>query len=83
MKVYIIIINEVYDFEEMNHEPRVFATKESAFDAMRDIISNAKEEYGDDFNTIEETETSIEMYDDGTYAQSHYVAYIKECEVNM
>lgn len=87
MKVYVITISDVYDYEGFHHAPIVCTTKEKAMKELRDLRDISKKElaaYGnddwveDDFN--EESEC-FSMYPDGEWGTSHYDAVIDEVEV--
>ena len=87
MKVYVITISDVYDYEGFHTTPIVCTTKERAMQKLRDLRDSAKAElisYGnddwveDDFN--EESER-FSMYPDGSWGTSHYDAVIDEVEV--
>lgn len=87
MKVYVITISDVYDYEGFHTAPIVCTTKERAMQKLRDLRDSAKAEligYGnddwveDDFN--EESER-FSMYPEGSWGTSHYDAVIDEVEV--
>jgi hypothetical protein len=80
-KVYIITIDEVYDFENFPHEPMVFADEKKAREEMARIIDEAKEEYKDKFNEVEEGETYFEMYAEGYFSEGHYAVHLYGKEV--
>lgn len=80
-KVYIITIDEVYDFENFPHEPMVFDDKKKAREKMARIIDEAKEEYKDKFNEVEEGETYFEMYAEGYFSEGHYAVHLYEKEI--
>ena len=80
-KVYIITIDEVYDYENFPHEPMVFADEQKAKDEMERIKVNAKTEFGDKFNEVEEGETYFEMYAEGYFSEGHYAVHLYEKEI--
>lgn len=80
-KVYIITIDEVYDFENFHHEPMVFADEKKAREEMARIINEAKEEYKNKFNEVEEGETYFEMYAEGYFSEGHYAVHLYEKEI--
>ena len=81
MKVYVLTINEVYDYEEFNHNPRVFMKREDAIAELNDIKEEAKEEFAEDFDQFDDGENGFEMYADGRYSEGHYSVYVHEVEV--
>lgn len=80
-KVYIITIDEVYDFEIFPHEPMVFADEQKAREEMARIINEAKKEYKDKYNEVEEGETYFEMYAEGYFSEGHYAVHLYEKEI--
>ena len=87
MKLFIITISDVYDYEGFHHAPIVCKTKEEAKQKLRDLREINKAEliaYGnddwveDDFN---EDSECFSMYPDGEWGTSHYDACIDEVEV--
>jgi hypothetical protein len=89
MKVYVITISDVYDYEGFRHTPIVCKTKEQAMKELRALRAEAKFmlldngnddwEMGDDvFNDKSE---SFSMYPEGYWGTSHYDAVIDEVEV--
>ena len=78
-KVFIITIDEVYDFERFNHNPRAFKTEEGARKAFEDLKKEARENYKDELSddtywTVEEYTDSFEIYEDGRFAENHFTA---------
>ena len=80
-KVYIITIDEVYDFENFPHEPLVFANEEKAKAEFESIKESAKTEYGNKFNEVEEGDTYFEMYAEGYFSEGHCAVHLYEEEV--
>lgn len=87
MKVFVITISDVYDYEGFHHSPIVCKTKEMAMRKLRELHDSAKSElveYGnDDWCEDDFTEESecFSMYPDGSWGTSHYDAVIDEVEV--
>ena len=74
-------IDEVYDFENFLHTPRVYTDYDKAKADFEDIKEDAKREFADDFNEIEEGKDYFEMYAEGYYSEGHYTIRIDEVEV--
>ena len=81
MKIYVIITDEVYEFENFEHAPIAFYKREDADAELNSIKEQVKEEFKNEFETFDETKNGFEMYADGYYSQGHYTAYIYEVEV--
>lgn len=85
MKVYIVSVDEVYDFEKFYHEPRVFAEVNDAISLMNDIVKKFEEENNPDDFIIERDDTSYTAYEDGRYPENHFCVqvYCKEVETTL
>ena len=87
MKLYIITISDVYDYEGFHHAPIVCKTKEDAMRKLRDLRDNAKSELIDNgnYDWVEDEFTNesecFSTYLDGQWGTSHYDATIDEVEV--
>lgn len=79
-KVYVIVIEEVWDCCNYPHEPVVFNKLEDATKHLNDIYNSACYEFDNSYTT-ERTETSVEIYKDGYYSTDHWSATIHEVEV--
>ena len=79
-KVYVIVIEEVWDYCHYPHEPVVFSKLEDATKHLNDIYNSACIEL-DFADTTERTETSVEIYKYGYYSTDHWSATIHEVEV--
>lgn len=79
-KVYVIVIDEVYDCCNYPHKPEVFSELENAKKRLDDIYNGACNEFDDSYTT-ERTETSVDIYIDGEYSTDHWSATIHEVEV--
>ena len=79
MKLYIITIDDVYDFEGFAHKPIVCLTKKEAQAELARIKREAKKDC--DFDTVDSSPRSFSMYNDGTWGTSHYDAIIDVVEV--
>ena len=87
MKVYVITIDDVYDYEGFTHKPFVLTTMEGAMRKLREyreeVIADLKENENDDWEEDEFTEesTKFSFYPDGYWGTSHWDAKIDEVEV--
>ena len=87
MRVFVLTINEVYDYEEFTHKPRVFATLKNARKAKDEFVNNFKRTVdltdtidGDEW--VEDiTDNTYDAYIDGRYAENHYRVTIQSVEV--
>lgn len=84
MKVYVIIMDEVYGFENYVHTPEAYLNKETALKALDDWKDDLKADYADELEdgwVYEDGEMYCEVYEDGNYSENHYTIYLKEVEV--
>jgi hypothetical protein len=84
MKVYVITIHEVYDFEDFHHTPRVFDSFEKAKKELKAIAKQTIKEnkrYGNDDWEVEQGDPYFSTYPDGCWGTSHYDAKISEAEI--
>ena len=80
MKVYVITIDEVYDFETFNHTPRVFTNKDKAREAFEEISEQARIDYAKDGWEEGYGADYYEMWPDGSWGTSHYGVYLQAIE---
>ncbi len=82
MKLYIITISDVYDFETFFVKPLAFLSKKKAQKELKRLYKSAKETYKDQFNTEDVTKGErFSLFPDGFHGTSHYDAAISEVEV--
>lgn len=89
MKVFVITISDVYDYEGFHHLPIVCATKEMAMKRLRELredaksmlIDNGNDDWEFEDDVFNEKSKSFSMYPDGYWGTSHYDAVIDEVEV--
>ena len=82
MKVYVLTIEQVWDYSEINLSTEVYYTSEDARAAL-------KRWRDDEIETVEENEWDIETdnedqflaYEEGCFSKNHSQAIISECEV--
>lgn len=79
MKLYIITIDEVFDFEGFDHKPLVFLTKKKAKDEFDRLVREARKEYPD--FTVDKGKRSVSIYEDQSWGKSHFDVVINEVDV--
>ena len=87
MKVYVLTIDDVYDYEGFSHKPRVFTDKEKALnalykeylDAKEDLAKNGNDDWEED--PYKSGDECFSMYPDGYWGTSHYDGRVDEVEV--
>lgn len=85
MKIWVITIDEVYDYENFKHTPIAFSKEAEArkeLDTFRKgIKTDYKSELEEDHWLYEDGEDYCEVYEDGCYAQNHYSVRLNEVEL--
>lgn len=81
MKIYIITIDEVFDFESFSHKPEAFAKKEDALRRYEDIVEDAKREFAEEEWEESQGAAYYETYPEGYWGTSHYGVYLQEVEL--
>ena len=87
MKVFVLTIDEVYEYAGFSHKPRVFTDKDNALDALYELYKDTKEELsknGDDDwveDDFKKGDSCFSLYPDGYWGTSHYDARVDEVEV--
>ena len=84
MKLYIITIDDVFDFENFHTQPIVKTSIKEARKELGRLFRSAKEtledHLGDDM-AIERNENGFDIYNDGSWSETHYAATIDCIEV--
>ena len=83
MKIFIITIDDVFDYEGFHHDPIVKMSEEEAREQLENLYLSAKETYTDEFDSEERSDTSFSLFPDGNWGTSHYDARINEVEVEI
>jgi hypothetical protein len=80
MKLYVIVMDEISDFEKYPQKPEVYYKKEDAerrvnelYDEVKPMLSN--------YNIEERTSTSFSLYTDGSYPENHFDVTLYEVEM--
>lgn len=87
MKVFVLTIDEVYEYEGFSHKPMVFTNKDKALDALYELYEDTKKELaenGDDDwmeDDYKKGDSCFSLYPDGYWGTSHYDARVDEVEV--
>lgn len=72
MKVYVIVIDEVFEFETFDHRPEVFSVFDDAKKRFDDIVEQAKIEFLECGWEENEGAGFFETWPDGYWGTSHY-----------
>lgn len=83
MKIYIITIDEVYDYEVAPHKPLMLFSRKSVDDAIRQIKDIAKREFPKDWVLSNSKSGGFEMYLDGEYSSNHYSLSVYDYDVEL
>ena len=85
MKIYIVIVEDVYDFQITDNKPMAFETYESAkrcFDEAVDAFKTVNPIDNDDDSFKEESwNNHYEYYEDGRFIENHFSVTIHEIEL--
>lgn len=81
MKLFIITVSDIYDYNEGHHKPVVKLTKKEARKEIARLKRSAKETYRDEYNKCDSDRDSFSLYPDGYWGSSHFDACIEEVEV--
>ena len=80
-KVYVLTINQVYNFEELDTQPFVCATREMAEQALKEFRDDEMETLKDkDWDVEEDSESRFCIMRD-SWNENHTEAIIWECDV--
>lgn len=83
--IFIITDTEVYDCQECAHEPLAYEKKEDAVKAFNELKDTAIKDYASEIINgweVEESETSISIFEDGYYVQNRKVISLTEVPLN-
>ena len=86
MKLYVITIEEIWDYDRLGHDPEVYLSQQAARKRLAEIAELERPAYEEalDDSLIEEIyEDMFEFYEDGCWAQAHLHAEISECELEL
>ena len=79
MELYIITIDEVFDFEGFQHKPLVFLTENGARAEFDRLVREARKEYPD--FTVDKGKRSVSIYEDQSWSKSHFDVKIDVVDV--
>ena len=86
MKVYVVTINEVSEFEQFDHEPTVFKDKKDAIAFLKRARKDAIAEYIEEdngFSIDKDTDCYFALFNSAEgWSHTHYEVSVDECEVN-
>lgn len=80
MKLYVIVIDNIDDFEKYSHEPEVYYKREDAEQRLNDLYDEVKPMLPK-YDKEERTSTSFSLYTDETYPENHFDATLYEVEM--
>ena len=80
-KVFIVVVDSVYDFGCDERRMKVFAKREDAVAEFRKEIADTKPKDEKNGCVIEETETSYSAFREGYYCEDHININLEEYEV--
>lgn len=79
MKLYIVSVDEVFDFEGFWHKPLVFLTEKGARAEFNRLVRKARKEYPG--FTVDKGKHSVSIYEDQSWGKSHFDVIIDEVNV--
>lgn len=86
MKLYVITIEEIWDYDRLGHDPEVYVSQQVARKRLAEIAELERPTYQEalEDSLVEEIyEDMFEFYEDGCWAQTHLHAEISECELEL
>lgn len=81
MKLYIITISDVYDFEGFHVAPIVKTSLAAARKELNRLYKSAKESYEGQYDQQEKSKDSFSLCPEGCWGTSHYDAVIDTVDV--
>lgn len=79
--VYVVVIDEVYEYESVRLATEVFRKYEDAKAEFDSCVEDARAEYLEEEWEEGAGTDFFELYPEGLYAQSHYAVYLRKIEV--
>ena len=83
-KVFVVVIDEVYDYEQGYHKPIVFADREKASKYLKNTYEQVLKEFEDtayDMHEFAEDGSNGEIWVDGSYTTDHWCITLYETEI--
>lgn len=83
-KVFLVCVQDYYDYEDLVRQVSVCETLEEAKTCYQSEVSYAQEQLSENGITdwiVDESEYRWEAYPDGEWGTSHYIVQLKEVEV--
>lgn len=84
MKLYIVYVEDYFDFEALDKRVCAYTNEEQAKEAFQAETSYAHDMLIESKNTywvVNENETNFEAYPDGEWGTSHYIVTLRTLEV--
>lgn len=84
MTLFILTIDEVFDFEGFKHKPRAFTDEKKALDALDEAYQCAKKENPDwSSDEYKKGDSCFSLYPDAEWGTSHFDGCVNEVEVEQ
>lgn len=83
MKIYIITIDDVYDYEIAYHKPLMLFSRKSVDNAIKQIKADAKRTFPKDWVLSNSKSGGFELYLDGEYSTNHYAVSVFDYDVEL
>lgn len=81
MKTFVLVFENVDNFEVYTCEPRVFSNKEKAEEILRNAYEQANDDLPQDY-IRECSEGEYVIYEDGRYSENRWVGRMYEVEID-
>lgn len=77
MKVYVLFIEQVVDYEVIGQDVKVYANKQKALSEFSEFVSDEKMFVArDEWTILNDKEDLFEAYEEGSYACNHSIAEV-------
>lgn len=81
MKIYIITIDERFDFDDYPHKPIICLSEKEAKSELGRLKKGAKEELPKDWESDESLDGGFSFYKSGEECSNHYIATVSEFDI--
>ena len=84
MKIYIVALENVNDFERLDNGITAFENEDDARKFYKETLDTIKKDNADVLENwiVEEDEDSFTAYSDGSWAKDHFELYLQEITLN-
>ena len=83
MKIYVITIDEVCDYETAVHKPILLFSRQEVKDTIKQIKDKAKKEFPSDWEIHNTSDGGFAIFLMGEYSNNHYVVTVYDYDVKM